>query len=102
MAVKINIDVRDKIDNAVRDRLDRAGFVGVSVSKAITPVRTGHLRSQTRHDVSRVAAGWRLRIGNPVKYAPFVHEGTRYQHPQPFLTPIVRDPAFKAALKGGT
>lgn len=94
-------DILDAIDNAVERRLDRAGFVGVGLSKAITPVRTGHLRARTSHAVERIPAGWRLRIGNPVKYGIYVHEGTRYQHPQPFLTPIVRDPAFKAALRGG-
>lgn len=96
--VRHNVD--DAIDHAVTNRLDRAGFVGVGVSKGITPVLTGYLRSRTRHEVERIPLGWRLRIGNPTKYGPYVHEGTRYMRPRPFLTPVVHDPAFKAALRG--
>ena len=99
--LKSNIrDAQDVIDKHIEDRLDRAGHVGTSSSKAITPVRTGYLRSRTSHSVSRTATGWRLRIGNSADYALYVHEGTRYMAPQPFLTPIVRDPAFKSALMG--
>lgn len=99
--LKSNVrDVQDVIDDNIERRLDRAGFVGVGVSKAITPVRSGYLRSRTRHEVSRTTTGWRLRIGNAASYAPYVHEGTRYMLPQPFLTPLEHDPAFRAALMG--
>jgi hypothetical protein len=96
----------DDIDEAVMDRLERAGRVGVAESQAITPVSNinypgyVHMIEKTTAIVERVPGGWRLRIGNSKYYAPFVHEGTRHQHPQPFLTPIVRSPAFRAALAG--
>jgi hypothetical protein len=107
MAIEVNVRAREAIDDAVMRRLDRAGKVGVGLSRAITPVSNinypgyVHMIQKTRHEVSRVPMGWRLRIGNSKYYSPYVHEGTRYQHPQPFLTPIVRMPTFKAALGGG-
>lgn len=100
MITRHDREVQDAVDDHIERRLDRAGFIGAGISKAITPVRTGYLRSRTSHSVERTPTGWRLRIGNSAEYAPYVHEGTRYMAPQPFLTPIVRDPAFRNALLG--
>lgn len=52
-------------------------------SKRFTPVRTGHLRRSITHRVER--AGERGIVGTNVKYAPFVHEGTRFMEGRPFL-----------------
>lgn len=52
-------------------------------AKRRTPVRTGHLRRSITHRVER--AGERGIVGTNVKYAPFVHEGTRFMEGRPFL-----------------
>ena len=53
-------------------------------AKRNAPVRTGLLR---RSITSRVEeAGARGVVGTNVSYARYVHDGTRYQQAQPFLT----------------
>jgi hypothetical protein len=98
--IKRNRDIDEHIEAEMRRRLDRTGFTILGLSKPITPVLTGRLRSSTRHEVQDDPRGLRLVVGTDVRYAPFVHDGTRYMPPRPFLTSVMRDPAVKAALHG--
>ena len=77
MTIKRNRNIDETVENEVRRRLDRAGFVMLGLSKPATPVLTGRLRSSTRHEVQDDPRGLRLVVGTDVKYAKFVHEGTR-------------------------
>ena len=96
----------ERIDREIMDRLDTAGERVVALSKPLTPVSSEdaeghvHMIQVTDNRTERVPEGWRAVISNPKHYAIYVHEGTRYQHPQPFLTPVMHDPSIKAALRG--
>lgn len=63
--------------------LTNIGFVVEREAKKRAPVRTGTLR---RSITSRVnESGNVARVGSNLRYAPFVHFGTRYMRARPFL-----------------
>lgn len=58
-------------------------------SQQRTPVRFGHLR---RSETTRVEpGGLRGWVGTNVRYAPFVHEGTRFMAARPFFEQGMQD-----------
>lgn len=59
-----------------------------AAAKKRTPVRTGNLR---RSITNKVETAQRGRVGTNVKYAPYVHEGTRYTKGRPFLRQGLED-----------
>lgn len=64
-----------------------------------TPYKFGHLR---RSETNRVeAGGLRGYIGSNIKYAPFVHDGTRYMKARPFFAEGISDarPEIEAILQ---
>lgn len=54
-------------------------------SKKLSPVDTGRLRSGIHWRVEKSPGDVRGIIEDPVKYAPFVHEGTRRMKARPFI-----------------
>jgi hypothetical protein len=58
----------------------------VTYATPSTPVDTGLLRSSNQFEVSP-PSGWEVHglVFNPVSYAPYVHDGTRYMEARPFL-----------------
>lgn len=69
---------------ALRQRLmNRIVILVEAESKRATPVRTGTLRRSITHRVE--ASGERGVIGTNVRYARFVHYGTRRMQGRPFF-----------------
>lgn len=62
----------------------------IGVADRLTPVDTGHLR---RNNDSKLITGSEkitVRVFNPVYYAGYVHNGTRYMRGRPWLVEAVR------------
>lgn len=57
-------------------------------AKQRTPVLSGTLR---RSQTGKVESSNRGRYGTNLRYAPFVHEGTRYMAARPFMTQGLQD-----------
>lgn len=66
-------------------------LLALAKSMPLTPVATGLLRRSETTDVE--PGGLRGWIGSNVEYAPFVHEGTRFQSAQPFFEQGIADSA---------
>ena len=64
-------------------------FVALANSQQLTPVRTGTLR---RSETTRMEAGGeRGYLGSNIRYAPFVHNGTKYMAARPFFEEGIED-----------
>lgn len=89
MKSEVNLNLQKVIDELLPDALntglDVVGQIVVGESKLRTPVDSGNLRKSITHKVEGTA----VYVGTNVEYAPFVHEGTRYQDAQPFLQDAV-------------
>jgi len=76
-----------KVDNAVRDALNKTRFKIETTAKNKAPVDTGRLRasiySKMNGDLSAI-------VGDGVQYGIYLEKGTRNQKPQPFLIPAVQ------------
>lgn len=69
--------------------MQRIVLIALGHSQKRTPVRTGTLR---RSETTRVeAGGMRGWLGTNVKYAAFVHEGTRHMAARPFFEEGIAD-----------
>lgn len=73
-----------KINGAkiLQRNIERLAFIIERESKQVTPVRTGFLRSSIRPIMGHLMA----TIGPlGVPYGIFVHDGTRFMRPRPFM-----------------
>lgn len=61
--------------------IKKIGFMVTMKAKDVTPVKTGALRASIRPSFRRLTA----IIEPHINYALYVHEGTRYMKPRPFL-----------------
>lgn len=96
-------DVRVVLDRAELTRLLRTetGEVGrylvqqaqrvTNGAKARCPVDTGNLRASITWELARQGDELVARIGTNVPYAIYVHEGTRFMAPRPFLRDALND-----------
>lgn len=90
LSVQINADkllgflgrLPKALDQALDRAIAKAAFVIEGRSKAVTPVDTGRLRASIHTVNSRL----RAEIGTNVSYAIYVHEGTRFMQPRPFMS----------------
>lgn len=95
MPVRVRV-VEPRLDRLLRNT-GKTGVVGSHVfqlgvrvsnrAKERCPVDTGRLRSSIGVTQPLSLGGRRLvvRVGTNVRYAVFVHEGTRYMRARPFL-----------------
>lgn len=74
----------------VRERLMRdILFVVLANSQKRTPVKTGTLRrSETTRMEDSGAKGY---VGTNIRYAPFVHDGTKFMDARPFFAEGIAD-----------
>ncbi len=82
---QVNIRVRAKsakIKRGISRAISKAGFLVERSAKRRSPVDTGRLRASIRTDIRPLTA----TIAPHTNYAVFVHNGTRNQRAQPFLT----------------
>lgn len=71
------------------DLMQKILFTVLRNSQRATPVKTGTLR---RSETTRMEAqGTRGFIGTNVKYAGFVHDGTKYMEARPFFKEGIED-----------
>lgn len=64
-------------------------LTALAASQKRVPVKTGHLR---RSLTTRVEPkGMRSYVGTNVRYAPFVHNGTKYMTARPFFAEGISD-----------
>lgn len=86
---------------AVRDlaqptqMLTEIGLIAQGASQRLTPVATGTLRRSVTHRVE----GNAVYIGTAVEYAPFVHYGTKYMAPRPFIEEGIQGSASEIEKK---
>lgn len=72
----------EKISNSSMDEaLKKACLVVETEAKLRCPVLDGQLRQSITNEVD----GKTGYVGSNVEYAPYVHQGTRWQKSQPFL-----------------
>jgi len=98
-------EAKRRLQSATIERkrvLTAIGFVVEREAKRLAPVRTGTLR---RSVTSRVGeSGNVVRVGTNLRYAPFVHFGTRYMRARPFLEDALeasRDEIDRLVLEEG-
>jgi HK97 gp10 family phage protein len=95
MAIRNNLPaVEAELTRLLRMKNEAAAILIENAAKSRAPVDTGRLRSSVTHDSDETGAV----IGTNVEYAPMVHNGTRYQQPQPFLVDGLQQSI--AALQG--
>lgn len=73
-------ELRSDIEKA----LEAIGIEAQGDCKQVTPVDTGRLRNSITHIVN--GGEKYVAVGTNVEYARYVHQGTRRQHAQPYLT----------------
>lgn len=64
----------------------RTGIRVQTEARRRCPVDTGRLRASIGVTLTAAPAGFAVRVGSDVIYARYVHDGTRYMRPRPFLT----------------
>ena len=73
------------MNQEMKTALTRSAITVQGQSMQNSPVLTGRLRSSHVFTVSGEGIGMKAEVYPTVDYGIFVHEGTRYQRPQPFL-----------------
>lgn len=73
------------MNRELKDALNRSAITVQGRSMQNTPVITGRLRSSHVFAVSGSGMGMQAVVYPTANYGIFVHEGTRFQRPQPFL-----------------
>ena len=73
------------MNQELKDALNRSAITVQGRSMQNTPVLTGRLRSSHVFAVSGSGMGMQAVVYPTANYGIFVHEGTRFQRPQPFL-----------------
>lgn len=81
MAGKGTARIMAEVAAVTRLKLEASAIVVEGAAKGAAPVDTGRLRSSVTHAVEGESA----LVGTNVEYGPAVHNGTRFQSPQPFL-----------------
>lgn len=71
----------ERLQGAIDRILKKAGALIEREAKIVTPVDTGRLRAS----IHTVNEHLRSEVGTNVKYAVYVHEGTQYMAPRPFM-----------------
>lgn len=66
----------------------------VNQARSRCPVDTGNLRGSITYEIARDGDGLSARVGTNVPYAIYVHEGTRYMAPRPFLREAIDSVSF--------
>lgn len=70
---------------AVGQAMMRHGQKVLNRARTLCPVDTGRLRGSLAMEVGRDNDEVVVRVGTNVEYARYVHDGTRYMEPRPFL-----------------
>lgn len=80
-------------DGPTGTRLYQLGVRVQNAARQRAPVDTGRLRSSiaTTRPEARGDRTLVVRIGSNVRYAIFVHEGTRYMRARPFLREAINE-----------
>lgn len=97
-------EVIEALGIAIARGLEAVGIEAESDAARLCPVDTGRLRNSVTHTIDEEEPC--AIIGTNVEYAEYVHNGTRHQAAQPFLTDAVSQNADKyrriieASLKG--
>ena len=73
------------MNQELKGALNRSAITVQGASMQNTPVLTGRLRSSHVFAVSGSGMGMQAVVYPTANYGIFVHEGTRFQRPQPFL-----------------
>ncbi|MCW6664518.1 HK97 gp10 family phage protein [Aerococcaceae bacterium NML191219] len=77
---KIVVDKREEfgrnVEQAMKAAIKAACLHNESAVKLATPVDGGLLRDSNSHRIKKTGDGYEGQVGNPVEYAPFVHDGT--------------------------
>ncbi len=73
-----------RIDNFLRDQVQKIAFRVEGEAKKITPVDTGRLRASITTRLGN--GGFQALVQPNTTYMFFVHEGTRYMRARPFMT----------------
>ncbi len=76
-------DFPSRVKIAMEEAGEEASKLIATRAKSIAPKRTGRLRDSIR------PSGLTIEAGAP--YARFVHEGTRYMKPRPFLRDAIEE-----------
>lgn len=97
ISLNITIDAKKALDffgklpkevaKAIDIGLQKAAFLVEGSAKEKSPVDTGRLRASIITTLLPLQA----TVAPHVNYAVFVHEGTQYQKPQPFLRDAARE-----------
>lgn len=72
-------------NGAVGRAMVRHGQKVLNRAKTLCPVDTGRLRGSIAMEVGIEGDEVTVRVGTNVEYARYVHDGTRYIEPNPFL-----------------
>lgn len=72
-------------DNNIAEVFDKLLPEIANRSKKLAPVDTGRLRTAIHWRVEKTPGNVKGIVEDPVKYAPFVHEGTRRMKGRPFV-----------------
>jgi hypothetical protein len=83
------------LQRAAAEWADRVGQAVVNAARANCPADEGRLRASITHTIDVTGSTVRTRVGSPLDYARYVHEGTGIYGPN--KTPIV--PVSAKALK---
>lgn len=75
-----------RMTKALNEAIQKSIFTIERQSKINTPVRTGFLRASHQSIFSNL----RGETGPTASYSVFVHEGTRFMRPRPFLMEAVK------------
>lgn len=70
-----------EVERVLQGVIEKAAFETERLSKTEAPVDTGRLRSSISTDIGNL----RAQIAPHVDYAIFVHEGTKFMKPRPFM-----------------
>lgn len=103
IVITYTADRSDEIDDAcermvsnTKQAVERFGSRGRTLVAALSPVRTGYMKSQVKDEVSRggfqamVYVDGNLHLETGAFYAIYVEHGTRNRAPNPFFRPGVR------------
>ena len=76
-----------RLEEAMSRAIAKIAFRFEGAAKRITPVDTGRLRASIFTVAKRLSA----TVSTNVKYAVFVHEGTRYTRARPFMSDALKN-----------
>ena len=77
----------NKVNDSVKNALNKTRFKIETTAKQLCPVDTGRLRASI---YSKMTGDLSAIVGDKVQYGIYLEKGTRNQRPQPFLMPAVQ------------